>query len=133
MKAVFFVKNGGLYPLSEKDEEDFSAFHSGDVLYITSTKVRNPRFHSMAFATMKNIFSCQNQFEDWESFYEALKKEIGAFRMIRGIRGETIIKTKSFAWGEMDETEFRGWFNKILTVGSALLGCTRDDLSRNSG
>lgn len=121
------------------NQEDFEKVRYGEVITMTWTKDRNPRFHRKMFALFKYVFDCLpdvsiepieyhgntiypranfNQTRKWmiirAGYYEA-------FWIGTAAKGKLVIEAKSLAFGSMGEEEFEELYSKMIDVALEML------------
>lgn len=106
----------GFQPSTAHDEELLRAVKPGDSISGSFKKPRNPRFHNKAFAMLHDWFENQDDFEDFERFYDAVKVRAGLVDLVEMTDKGPIYKLRSLSFASMDDIEFEKTYQALLTA-----------------
>lgn len=121
------------------EPEDFEKVRYGEVITITWTKARNPRFHRKAFALFKyvhdqmpevsiepieyqgNTIYPRGNFDQTRKWMTIQAGYYDAFWVGTAAKGKLVIEAKSLAFGSMDEEEFEALYSSLIDVALEML------------
>jgi len=113
--------NGGLYPATERDEEQLGKIPQGDYLTMTFKKMRNPKQHRLYWGLLKTVYDnlpheFDGRYMNIDAFHREVKYLAGAVETFQPLDGAHIVSVKSIAFGQMPQEEFEDFFRRALDV-----------------
>lgn len=136
---IEMVKNaGGVFvPAFDHDLPRLTKFKNGEMYTADIKLTRNPAFHRKMFAFFKFCFAhwaAENagyEFTDEYTQKEEFRKNLtilaGFFDVVTTIKGETKVRAKSLAYGNMEPDEFERCYNAMVNAAiKHLFGRTTD-------
>lgn len=116
--------NGGLWPATDRDEDQLAKIPQGDYLSMTFKKMRNPKQHRLYWGLIKTVYeNLPHEFDgrylNIDAFHREVKYLSGAVDTIEAIDGTTVVSIRSIAFGEMSENDFVDFFAKAIEVIAA--------------
>lgn len=135
MSKIFIVKSatGFLLPADAKAEEVVNKWKSGAQYSLTYAPARNPKFHRLVFAVATSVVTNAPEGSYWNGkdalhLIRAVEISVGLVDEIVGFDGEVHMMPKSIAFENMDEAEFKKVFDRLVTEGARILGCSEREL-----
>lgn len=125
---IDMVKNaGGVFcPAFEHDLPRLTKFKNGEVYTADIKLTRNPAFHKKMFAFFGFCFAhwaaenagyeCSDEYTQKEEFRKNLTILAGFFDVVTTIRGETKVRAKSLAYGNMEPDEFERCYSAMINA-----------------
>jgi len=111
-----FIKSpdGKLIPIGDESYERVSKMKSNDTVFMEYKPRRNYGNHKRLFSMLKIVFDSQNHYKDIDNILEICKFRAGYFDTIITHNGKKHYKTRSIAFYNMDEEEFKNFFSKCI-------------------
>lgn len=110
----------------EQDERELEKLKPNNYYKVTVKLSRNPEFHKLAFAFLKDVFEWQNVYEDRELMRKQLSIDAGHFNHYFVQGDKLCVVPKSWAFDEMDELEFQPLIAKIVEAAIERFDIPRD-------
>lgn len=108
-----------IIPATERDIERLRSFRVGDLLPVqTHGKPRNGGNHRRFFAMVRIIAQNHPRLRNEEDVLLELKIRAGHYREYITSDGEIVFNPKSISYEDLDEIEFREFFDKAITVAT---------------
>lgn len=114
MDVVLVRTEEGLRGLGEKSGKHYDAWRKhvrgmevGETVRFTWKKPRSPKFHSLFFAMIGNLFDTQEQFQDPKQLRGWLLVGGGHCDFVPGPNGRMAAMPKSIDWESLDDIEFK--------------------------
>lgn len=120
----------GLEPVSAYDSELLALYPLGKMLTAKLTQKRSGNHHRFYWALLERVKTATGRFPTAESLHEALKIELGYVQAVISLKGEITLVPKSTGFANMDQAEFRIYFEAALSAILSLIlrGVRRQDL-----
>lgn len=132
---LFFIKNGTQFlPSGQSDVEKFSKLPNGEL----SVDIRAPRslkHHRKLFAILRMALSnwrTPGEYADEDALLDALKMDVGFTRIVKSVGGIVFFTPKSISFEECDQTEFKAFYDKVVSVLAYYFDCSIADIEDNS-
>ena len=121
MALTLFLSRIGnsLFAQSAMAIEQISTLQTGKEVKCVVTSPRNLKHHKMLFALLNIVWENQPDppmFPTLESLLDAIKIATGHTREIYDLDGNLYIAPASISFAEMDQENFRQWFDKAVNV-----------------
>ena len=128
MKVSFIKSQGGTLVAADVEAEKFiSRLQVGDGVIVEAKKARSLLFHRKAFALLNLAFETwdpdpKNEYmglgiqKNFDRFRKDITILAGYYSEVWDIRGELRLEPKSLSFESMDDVEFEGVYQSILTV-----------------
>lgn len=101
-----------LWPCTKEDEAVFLALSPGEPVEIIIKQRRSlPQLHAY-WAMLSRVVEATDAFPSPEHLHEALKMDLGYFRPMKLLSGETVLVPDSVAFNKMTAPDFRAYFAK---------------------
>lgn len=115
---IWLVKapDGRLTASSESDEEKLRSYKAGAIIKAKVSKPRNGKHHRLGMMLLQSVFDNQDKYQTFEAFLNEVKILTGHMETHVSIDGQVYFITKSIAFENMDEIEFKKWKNDALNV-----------------
>ena len=132
MKVNFVVYNNCLNPVDEPDIKWVQSQGAGTLVQGDFKKVRSVKHHRKFWGLCRIVSENSEVYTSAEMVADICKLKMGLvdYRVVIG--GEVIIKTKSIAFENMDQNEFKVFYEGALLVLSELSGISTYDLDKNN-
>jgi len=132
---LFFVKNGyTLMPSGQSDKDKLAKVPNGEI--IVDIKVpRSLQHHRKLFAIIRmalDNWKTPGMFQSEENLLDALKFECGFVKPIKRLDGRVFFETKSISFTECDQTEFKSFYDNVVSVLARYFECSIFDIENNS-
>lgn len=95
-------------------------------------KNRNPGNHKRYFAFIKMSFDMQDYYNEVDIWRKMLQMKAGFFDEVISEKGVAVYLPRSVNWDELDETEFKPLFTKIVNAFIHYYGQGLNDIQINS-
>jgi len=129
MTDVVLVKtpNGALAPADESARALMNKLKAGQGVRASVRRVRNVKFHRLAFALFKLAFDAWGPVtpleykglpvaKDFDRFRKDMTILAGFYKPVYNVRGELRLEAESLSFASMDEERFEAVFRAVLTV-----------------
>ena len=139
MKINFVKQPGGvLIPADDYEVERLTKFKTGEMYEVEIKLSRSPAFHRKCFAFMKFCFEhwrsdreFLDEHEQFKCFRNNLTVLSGYYTETFKINGDVRIEAKSLSFGSMDQEEFEGCYNAMITAACKHIFKSTDDNTYN--
>ncbi len=135
---IYVVKVlGNIRAARSNDKDIIDKLPSDQLIKMTYSIPRNPKFHAKFMGMINLAFQNQNeklaQYTDFNKFRKDLIIEAGFYEEHVDFNGQIKREAKSIAFGNMDEDEFSNVFNAVADVICQLVipGIKRQDIIDN--
>lgn len=119
MKIVFQKINGSAHPVDETSQERFGKISNKAEFIVDVRMSRNPQFHRKVMSLIRLVWENLPEsyvFPDIESLLDEIKLKAGYYKTHTTTKQETLYFPKSISFEEMDEHDFREFFDRALDV-----------------
>lgn len=120
--------------------DDFARVRPGEIITVTWSKARNPRFHRKGFALFKYVFESLPEYGRAIEFdgnrivpratFDQCRKDLtiaaGFFDEYYSFDGSVRVEAKSLAFGSMDEQTFEKVYSALIDVALQILPHIKD-------
>lgn len=123
MSNITITKNneGKLVGLTQRDQRAYARFkksvdgmEEGEIATISIWFPRNPAFHKKHLKMLREVFSNQEQFDDFDDgFRKWVQIGAGYYISMPGPNGRQIDVSKSIAWDKMDDEALNDHHEKV--------------------
>ena len=112
------MRHDGTYliPSSQDSVENYEKLKEGQEYKVEVRKARNPGHHRKAFSLINRIFHNQDVYTNETDLLVELKLQCGWYDEHITTKGKVIYLPKSMDFSSMDQTEFEGFYTKLVTV-----------------
>jgi len=125
-------KAGQLTPAFNRDLENFNKLKD-DIYEFEVRRNRNILHHRKFWAILSLVCANSSKWNNPEQLLIALKIKLGYVNIVPGFDGTEIIQAGSIRFEVMDQDKFDKFYNTSLSILANEIGCTIDELERNSG
>jgi len=115
---IFLVKtqSGALAPFDDADAQRMAKIKTNEVVRAEITKPRNLLFHKKFMALVRLVFENQERYNSIEDLLVEFKLKVGHYKEHITTDGKIVYVPKSISFSQMDEYEFKEFYNKALNV-----------------
>ncbi len=106
----------GLVPKPERWEEYEEALAIGEEYMVEVKKKRSVGNHRRFWAFLKIVFDMQELYDTKEDLRTEIKLRCGHYEEHLNVKGDIMYIPKSMSFEDMDEVEFKEFFNKAIDV-----------------
>lgn len=106
-------------PATSRDEERLRIFRPGDLLPVRVTKPRNGGNHRRFFALLQFIADNHPRYNTVDAALLELKVRAHHYDEYITRDGEIVFVPRSIAYDEVDEAEFREFFDRCIDVAAS--------------
>ncbi len=110
------LPNGALMPHDERSVEYVGRFKAGSVFKLDATMKRNGKHHRLGMLLLQAVFDNQDRYTSFDAFLNEVKILTGHVDTHISSSGQVYFVTRSIAFENMDELEFRRWKNEALNA-----------------
>lgn len=113
---MFLVKmeDGSYMPMYKSDIDASAKIKVGEE--VSASKKRNIQFHRKAFALLNLAFHNQDRYENIDFLREVLTLEAGYYVEGIDLRGNKLLKAKSWSFESMPQDEFENLYKALKHV-----------------
>jgi len=114
---------GRLSPVSAFDAEELDTFPDGMMFDLVARNKRTLPLHRTYWEALTRAVDATGRWQSREALHTSLKVRMGLVEPLYGLKGEVIgMIPHSTAFGAMDQSEFRVYFDKAMSALSEAVG-----------
>jgi len=121
MKINVMKRGYELHPLGNDAIEKLSGIENGEYL-IDFRKDRNPQHHRLFFTMLQKAFENQERYDNIEDLLIEVKLKCGWYQEHITTKGKIVYIPKSIAFENMDQNEFKSFYDKAVNVIGTVFG-----------
>ena len=132
------LAGGNFIPANDFEAEKLTKIKTGDMVEVSITKKRNPRFHRKAFALFNFCFEYwrgTNEFQDESKQFDTFRANLlvlaGFYDQLYKIDGSMRIEAKSLKFSQMSDEEFDKCYQAVVRAACKHIFHSADERTYN--
>jgi len=123
----------GLFPVSEKDIEEYKKIKVNEKIKISWDYERNKKHHDKYWSILEDIIEHYNNFGclNVEMLHISIKYELGYTKEIIDLHGQKRIIPDSISFQKMGQKKFEKFYNCAIDLLTKMLKVSREELEND--